>query len=178
MTFPKKLERKTIYKSSWVNLHVDRVEMPGGRIVDEHHVVDYPKEGVGVLVLDQEERILMIRSYRYIIDSIEWEIPAGSVEKGESVIQTGRREVLEESGYETQDAESLFAYYPSIGISNQMFHIIKCRAGKRVGLHDVAEVAEVKWLLQGEVKQLIDENKINDGLSLTALLWFFRHASG
>ena len=74
---PKHLSRITIYESEWINLHVDKVKFPDGRVVDKHHHLDFPKKSVASLVENNNAELLLIQAFRYTTGTIEWEIPAG-----------------------------------------------------------------------------------------------------
>lgn len=169
---PKRLSRTIIYENPWVNLYVDQVQFPGGRIIDEHHLLDFDKEAVGVLVENDHSQILLVHVYRYTTDSIEWEIPAGAVDDGESILDAAQREVREESGYQTTDHELIYTYFPMNGISNKVFHIARCRATKKVGDFDRNEVKAFKWISRQEIQEMVREKRIRDGYSLTALLLY------
>ena len=80
---PKRLERKTIYESDYVCLYADKVEMPDGYIIENYHQVHYPKDAVSIVVFNEKDEILIIRSKRYTPMRIEWEVPAGKIEPGE-----------------------------------------------------------------------------------------------
>ncbi|MDE2798984.1 MAG: NUDIX hydrolase [Gemmatimonadota bacterium] len=153
-----------------MNLYADKVEFPQGRIIDRHYFLDFKKEAVAVLVENDDGQILMIESYRYTTDSIEWEIPAGGIEKGESVLEAARREVIEETGYDPSNMEVIYTFHPSNGISNQVFHIAKCLATGSQAEFDRNEVKSVRWFTRDEVRQLIKKKKLRDGFSLAALL--------
>ena len=169
---PKRLSRMTIYENPWVNLYIDKVQFPGGRIIDKHHILEFEKDGVAALVINPQGEILLIRAYRYTTDSIEWEIPAGSAEKGEEILETAAREIWEESGYETTDHKLVYTYYPINGISNQIFHIVHCQATQKTGDFDQNEVNSIKWVSKKEVEEMIGRKLIRDGFSLTALLLY------
>jgi ADP-ribose pyrophosphatase len=167
---PVRLDRRTIYENSWLNLYVDRIQMPAGRIVEEHHVLEFGKEAVAVVVNNDNGETLFIRAYRYVLDSLDWEVPAGVIEENESVIDAARRETLEETGYHTHDHRHIYTFYPISGIGNKRFHVVICRAGEQTGQYDSNEVQQYKWFDAGSVKELIKNGDIRDGLSLTALL--------
>ena len=137
-------------------------------------LLDFDKEAVGVLVENEREEILLIQAYRYTTDTIEWGIPAGGVEKGESLLDAAKRETLEETGYEMDEVGLTYTYNPMIGISNKVFHIVKGRASRRAGDFDRDEVKAVAWRSVDEIRAMIDEKRIRDGLSLTALLLHLR----
>src|SRR3990167_5543518 len=123
---PKRLSRSVIYENPWVNLYVDKVQFPDGRIIDKHHLLDFEKEAVAILIENSSNQILLVNVYRYATNTIEWEIPAGGIDKGESVIKAAEREALEETGYKTDNHKQIYTYYPMNGISNKVYHILHC----------------------------------------------------
>lgn len=171
---PEVLARKTVYESPWVRLHVDRVRFPAGRIAEQHHFIDFPNEGAAALVTGAgDDRVLLIESYRYIHDTVDWELPAGSFDPAkESPEEAASREVLEETGYESEGMERLCTYYPIIGISNCKFHILRCRALEKTAEFDANEVRQTRWFTRREVQNLLAEGRIRDGFALTGLLLY------
>jgi len=167
------LARRTVYESPWVRVHTDRVAFPGGRIEEAHHCVEFPKQGVGAVVVDEAGRILMIRSHRYIFDTVDWEIPAGSFDPGtEEVLDAARREVEEETGYASRPGKILYVYYPMTGICRAVFHLVTLTPGACVGEFDKNEVAEVGWKTPEEVRKMLRSGEIRDGFSLSGVLLF------
>jgi 8-oxo-dGTP pyrophosphatase MutT (NUDIX family) len=100
------------------------------------------------------------RAYRFPADTIEWEVPSGSIEKGEPILEAVRREVQEESGYETTNDELMYTYYPQNGIANQVFHIVRNQAGEKIGDFDRNEVKGFKWTSKQEIQEMIREKVI------------------
>jgi ADP-ribose pyrophosphatase len=170
---PQQLLRTVIYENPWVNLYVDAVRFPDGRVIDEHHVLDFEKESVAVVVENTDHDILFIQSYRYVTDSLEWEIPAGWIDAGESVLEAAMREVREETGYELLNSQLMYSYYPMNGIANKRFHVVQGLAGELQGTFDRNEVKEVRWVPRHEAQEMIRQQQIQDGYALTALLLHF-----
>lgn len=168
------LRRKTIYDSPWVRLHRDDVRLPDGSVVDGHHVVDFPRPAVCVVPVGDDGRLLLIEHYRFITDTTGWETPAGRIEEGEETAEAAARELREETGHTAERLEYLGHFHPSNGSTNQTFHVYLGYGLRKVGeLTDTNEVQRLAWLGRDEVWALIDANRIRDGLSLTALLWYF-----
>ncbi len=167
---PKQLARRVIHRSHWVNHYVDRVQFPGGRIIEEHHVLDFPKEGVNALVANDKKELLFVHAYRYPIDEICWELPAGGREEGESLLETAAREVREETGYETYDHKHIYSFYPIVGISNKIYHVFTCKAGRKRGKHDANEIQSVAWFSDDKINDMLQEGMIKEGFTLGALL--------
>lgn len=167
---PRRLSRRIVYESRWVNLYLDKVRFTDGRVIDPFHMLDFELEAVAALVEDDGGALLLVQAYRYPTDTVEWEVPAGIVEPGDSVLDTARREAWEESGYETTDHACIYSYYPLIGMANKRFHIVHCRAEARTGDLDRGEVAGFKWVPRQEIADMVAEGTIQDGFTLTALL--------
>ncbi|HTL47400.1 MAG TPA: NUDIX domain-containing protein [Verrucomicrobiae bacterium] len=173
---PKILARRTIYESEWLRVHADRVEFPAGRIVEAHHCVEFPKSGVGAIVTNEAGDLLLIRSYRYIFDSVEWEIPAGSFESDEPVLAAAEREALEETGYQTTGHRLAYTYYPMTGMCRSVFYLVTCRAAAHSGTFDANEVHSVAWKTRSEILRMLERGEIRDGFSLTGVFLYLTGA--
>lgn len=171
---PVRLSRETIFESEYLRLHLDRVRQPNGFIIERFHNVEYPHPAVGVVVENEKGQVVLCRVPRYTSMTNQWSVPAGGVEKGEDVLESARREVWEETGYESFDHRLVYTYYPQQGSSNKLFQVVFCRAGERTGSFDPNEISEVGWFSRDEVEILIDRGEMQDGLGLTALLLWLR----
>lgn len=167
---PQRLSRNVIYQSPWVNLYLDKVEFPSGLVIEEFHLLDFPRSAVTAIVENNAGDIVLARIPRYASGTTEWELPAGGVEIGESEIDAARREVLEETGYTSDNHELIYSYYPMNGSANKVFHVVHCKAIDNVQGFDKDEVSETRWFTRDEIKQMIKDKITTDGFTLTALL--------
>ena len=166
------LGKRMLYTSDWVNVAQWAVRLPDGRVIPDHHVVDYPQGAVGVLPIGADGRVLLIDHYRFITRTRGWEIPSGRIEAGETIEAAARRELLEETGHAGAAWTALGRYFPSNGSSNQVFHIAVARDLRRESEPlDTNETLGLAWFTPAEIRALVAENAIPDGLSLTALAW-------
>lgn len=164
--------RRAVYESPWVGLDLVDVEVPGGDRFD-HHVVRLPRPAVGVVVLDPQRGVLLLHRHRFITGTWGWEVPAGGVDPGESLAQAAAREVLEETGWRPGPLRRLHGYHPSNGLSDQRFELFAADGAAHVGApSDPAESSRVEWLPAARVRELVVAGEVQDGLSLTALLWW------
>lgn len=171
---PFRLARTTVYESPWVNLYLDTVSFPNGRVIEKFHLLDYPNPAVMVVVENTIGQVLFVRICRYTTGQTNWEIPAGGVEPGEDPLTAARREVLEETGYSLRSLRLVHSYYPQNGIGNKVFHVLFGTAGERQQTLDDGEVSGVCWFSRAAVEQKLDQGEITDGGSLVALLLWLR----
>jgi ADP-ribose pyrophosphatase len=167
---PERLDRTVIYESEWVNLYVDKVRFPNGHIIERHHLLDFEREAVTVFIEDERGRVLFVRVCRYPTGETNWEIPAGGIEHDENPMDAAQREVREETGYACRDYQQVYSYYPMNGIANKLFHVVRCMALKQVADFDTNEISEVRWFERDDIRQMLKENAIKDGLTLMGLL--------
>jgi 8-oxo-dGTP pyrophosphatase MutT (NUDIX family) len=169
---PTRLNRTIIYESPWVNLYCDRVALSSGQVIEQYHVLDFGRGAVVVIVENDHGQVLLEHINRYPTGLTTWELPAGHIEGDETILQAARREVLEETGYETTQHRQLFAYYSMPGISNMTVYLVQCQSGQASGEWDKNEVERFAWFSRDELKGLIRSGEITDGLTLVGLLLF------
>lgn len=121
----KKLARQDIFQGRVVKLHVDTVELPGGG-TSLREIVDHPG-GVAILALDSENRVPVVRQYRYAFSRVMLEIPAGKREPGEPPHITARRELKEEVGAEAALWQDLGTLIPSPGCYGETLFLYLAR---------------------------------------------------
>lgn len=171
------LRRVTVYAHPLIQVHRADVQLPDGSIVDGHHIVDLTHPAVGILPVGDDGRILLIEHYRFITDTTGWEVPAGRVDDGEAPLETAARELREETGYGASHLDHLGTYHSSNGFSNHTVHLYLARGLRQVGpVMDQNEVMRLAWYTPAEIWAMIDANEISNGLTLTALFWYFARA--
>ena len=157
-----------LYSSEWLNVRLVEVELPDGTRFD-HHVVRMPHPAVGVIVRDAERGILLLRRHRFITDTWGWEIPAGARRSRRDARAGGERESIEETGWRPLDLEQLGFSHPTNGLMDQRFEYFLAPRAEHVGEFDRTETESIAWFAPDDVRTLIEQGEIPDGLSVTAL---------
>ncbi len=118
-----------------VRVRRDSVEMPDGQHADRE-VVEHPG-AVGIVAVDPEGQVLLIRQYRHPVGRQLWEIPAGLRDvAGEPPLATAKRELLEEAGYLAADWKVLADFFTSPGFSTERLRVYLARDLTLVPRHD------------------------------------------
>ncbi len=159
---------RTLYDSDWLRLALVDVELPSGERF-EHHVVRIPRPASATVVRDPQRGVLLLRRHRFVVDSWGWEVPAGRAELGESAEQAAIRETIEETGWRPGPLRSVGAYHPIPGTVDQTFHLFLADGAEQVGEPDGDEAERVEWMPVDDVRALLRDGSISDGLSLVAL---------
>ncbi|MFF4033286.1 NUDIX domain-containing protein [Streptomyces sviceus] len=117
---------KTPFVGNKTSVRTDEVVMPDGSVVGRDYQV-HPGS-VGVLALDDEDRVLLIRQYRHPVRQKLWEIPAGLLDvPGENPLHAAQRELYEEAHVKAEDWRVLTDVYTSPGGCDEAIRIFLAR---------------------------------------------------
>lgn len=167
------LGERSLYESPWVRLHLIDVVHPDGHRY-EHHALRQPLPAVACVVrrpVDDDEEVLLLWRHRLVPDTWGWEVPAGRFEPGETAEEAAARETLEETGWTVTDVRHVTGFHPIGGTGDHRFEVCLARAGEQVGEPDPAESDRVEWLPLRQVRELVRDGLVSEGLSLVALMW-------
>jgi len=162
---------KTIYEGNILKLYRDEVEFPN-KHKSAREVVEH-SGGVSVLAENEDGKILLIKQYRYPVDEVIYEIPAGKLEVDEEIEECARRELREETGYTAEKLSKLFEFYPTPGYSTETIYIYQAENLKFVGRDlEEGEYIEVVPKTKAELKELMQVGKIKDSKTLIAVMYY------
>lgn len=127
---------------------------------------------VAIVPLVGADRVCLIRNERVAVGETLWEIPAGTLEHGDSPLETARRELVEETGYRAESIEKLLELAMSPGILNERMHIFLA-TGLTAGQTalEPGELITTQVIAWDEALAMIDRGEIHDAKSVAALLY-------
>ena len=148
---------------------VDEVRLPNGkqasREVCEH------VGGVGVLPIDRDGNIILVRQFRYPVGRELLEVPAGKLEAGENPLECAKRELLEECGVAAESWTELGPIYTSPGFCDEVIWLFFAKELSPVGQRlDEDEFLDVVKMPFAEVLQKAEAGAFTDGKTQLILL--------
>ena len=170
------ISSEEVFSGHLLRLRVDTVELPDG-LHATREIVEHPG-AAAMVALTAENEVLLVRQWRHPIGRVSLELPAGTLEAGESVEDCARRELVEEIGYWPEELRKLGAINVSPGYSDEVIHIFLARELRRYGQEqgerewrqDPDENLQTVAMPLGEAVRLCTEGEIADAKTVTGIL--------
>jgi ADP-ribose pyrophosphatase len=161
--------RRVAYRNAWITIWHDEVTRPDGQ-PGVYGVVHFANLAAGVLVLDDDDRVLLVGQHRYALDDYSWELPEGGVPAGETVLEGARRELLEETGVEARDWLELARVHLSNSVSDELAVLfVATGLTHGVATPDGTEDLEIRWLPFDDVLAMTLDGRISDVMTVVAV---------
>lgn len=155
-----------IYEGKRLCIEKKMVQLPKGGSVGR--IVVHPGDAVAILPLRDDSGCYLIRQYRYAIDRYIYEVPAGTLNPGEDPLDTARRELIEETGFQAETFIPRGFIYTTPGFTDEKIHLFEahsltpsCEYEK-----DDDEIIEVLKFEQNELFGMIADGRICDAKTI------------
>jgi len=112
-----------IKKGRVFDFYAEKITLPNDVTIDME-VIRHPG-AAAIVPLTAEGAVLLLKQYRYAVDGFIWEIPAGTLDAGETALACARRELVEETGYAARYFEKLATITPLPAYSDERIHIFQ-----------------------------------------------------
>lgn len=169
----KQISSKYIIKESWFSLRSDKVLKGNGQPMDPYYVLEY-SDWVNVFPVTREGKVVMVKQYRYGLQTFSLELPGGIMDPHETnPEEAAKRELLEETGLSCGKIEqvAVVATNPATQ-SNRLYCYLATDCVKTHELtHDENEEMEIFELEIDELIQLLRENKIIQSLHVCSMIY-------
>lgn len=135
------------------------VELPDGERF-WHHVIRLHRAAV-IVVVDEQDRVLMLWRHRFLQDRWGWELPGGLIDEDEEPLETAIRELEEETGYRVGWTEHLVTYQPMVGMVDSEHVIFIGRDPVKVTEPvEATEADKIEWIPLASVPELVRSGQI------------------
>lgn len=137
------------------------VKLSTGRIT-ARDIVEHPGS-VGIIPLLDEETIILIEQYRSSIKKVLLEIPAGTIDKNEEPVECARRELIEETGYQSNEIKKIIEGYTSPGYTSEKIHMFLATQLKYIGsTPEDDEIIKLRKVKMKDLEKMIENREIED----------------
>lgn len=173
----KKINSSIVAQGSFFQLCRDTVELPDGKHSVREYIV-HPGAVVIIPVLP-DGKLILERQYRYPVQEVIIEFPAGKLDAHESALACAQRELLEETGYRATRWGYAGRIYPCIGYSNEIIEVwLATGLEAGVAQPDEGEFVEIFTATPEEVQEWALDGTLKDGKTLACLNWWAAWKAG
>ena len=165
------IETRRVFEGRVFSVARDRVRLPHGR----EATLDVVRHAASAVLLPMvdDQHVVLIRQYRYPVDRVLWELPAGTLDPGESPEVAAARECHEEIGLVPSRVERIGAFFPTPGYCDEemfFFRLTGLRTPAAPAALDPDEDIEPRVFTLAEARDMVRRGEIVDMKSAMGLM--------
>jgi ADP-ribose pyrophosphatase len=172
-----RISSEEIFRGRFLHAMRDTVRLPDGSQATREYII-HPG-AVMILAQLEDGRLVLERQYRYPVQNVMIEFPAGKIDAGEASLACAQRELLEETGYTARQWARAGVLHPVISYSTEFIDIWFARGltpGERK--LDAGEFLDVFTATPAELLEWCGKGLVTDAKTLTGVLWLQNVLSG
>ena len=156
-------------------VRIDKCETSNGKII-EPLILEYGT-WVTIVALTKRQEVLLIKQYRHGAQKIIWELPGGAVDEGEEPITAAKRELLEETGYSSDNIIEIGRVSPNPASHTNLMYAYVALDAKRVGSQALDEIEEIEVypIPLDEAILMVGNGKLLQSLHVSSLFFALVH---
>jgi ADP-ribose pyrophosphatase len=172
-----KIDSRAVYDGRFLKVQCDTIRLPDGKIADREYI-KHPG-AVVILPIFDDGTILLERQFRYPLDQVFIEFPAGKIDPDEPSLDCAKRELEEETGYTATEWKFVCTIHNAIAYSNEHLDIFMAR-GLKAGIRklDDGEFLDTFHAALPEMLAWVREGKISDVKTVIGTFWLEKILSG
>jgi len=167
--YEEKISSRQVFSGKILGLYYDKVRLPNGKNASREKIT-HPG-AVAVAAITDESEILLVRQYRYPVNDITIEIPAGKLDKDELPESCAKRELAEEVGAVGGEMQLLSSFYTTPGFCDEVLHLFMATDFKISNNNpDEDEFLDIIKIKMENALIWIKEGKIKDSKTIIGIL--------
>ncbi len=172
-----KIESEIVFEGNFLKVQNDTVRLPDGKISSREYI-RHPG-AVVILPLFEDNSVLLERQFRYPLNRVFIEFPAGKIDAGEDSLATAKRELLEETGYTASEWMFVCTIHNAIAYSDEYLDIFVARGlTSGVAKLDDGEFLDTFRAPLHDVLDWVREGKITDVKTVIGAFWLDKICAG
>lgn len=175
--FEEVISSDLVFRGKFLQVVRDKVRMPQGKESFREYIL-HP--GAAMIIPEVgPDRLIVEKQYRHALKKIFLEFPAGKIDKGETSLQAGQRELLEETGYVAKKWQFLTTIHPVIGYANEKIDIYLAGELHFQGAQpDGDEDLEIEEISFAELQKKLRAGEITDVKTQIGIFWYEKFRQG
>ena len=162
--------RRVIYRGRKIDLALQAVRLADGSTAEREVVVH--RGAVALVPMVDAEHVCLVRNRRYAVDTTLLEVPAGTIDRGESPDETAARELTEETGYRAGRIVRVAEWFVSPGVMSERMFLYLCdELTPGPTRHQPDETLEPLIVAWAEAVRMVHDGRIEDAKTMLALLF-------
>ncbi len=166
-----------ILEHKYMTVRRDSCITKEGAVIDPYFVLEFP-HWVQVVAFDVKNRVLITRQYRHGSQQVIYGLPTGFTESSDkSTIESARRELIEETGYDAKKFVNAPAIYPNPAIQNNQVHTFAAFNIKKIKEPDFdpSEKISSEFITIKKLLNMIDDGRFSHALHIAGIFVTLRH---
>ena len=160
---------REIFRGRVIRLVERRLRLPNGRRT-VFNIVEHPG-AVAILPMFDDGDVLLLRQFRPSVCEELYEVPAGTLEKGETPLSTAKREIVEETGHRARSWKKIGEFYTAPGFCTELMHVYEARGlSPATAPGDDDEILKPVRMTLKRAMELVRSRRVRDAKSIAALL--------
>jgi ADP-ribose diphosphatase len=169
-----RIDGESVYDGALLHVRRDTVRLPDGGSATREYIV-HPG-AVLIVPVQADGHLVVERQFRYPLNRVLIEFPAGKLDPGEAPLATAQRELLEEAGYTALRWNGLGRIHPVVSYSTEAIELFVAEdlqnRGRRL---DHGEFLDIVAMAPDALLAALDRGEITDAKTVAALLLYLRH---
>jgi ADP-ribose pyrophosphatase len=161
--------RRVIYRGLKIDLALQPVRLADGGVADREVVLH--RGAVALVPMVDPDHVCLVTNHRHAVGETLLEVPAGTIDEGESPDQTAPRELAEETGYHAARITFLRSWHVSPGVMNEHMFLYLCEdLTPGPTDHQPDERLETRVVAWSEALAMVHDGRISDAKTMLAIL--------